>query len=70
MSTAELASPRELAKRTGWSVRRIRVLIAENKLRHVRVGSSVLVPFDAIDEFLELNMIVPDSGQSEEIKHG
>jgi excisionase family DNA binding protein len=55
----ELESPRQLALRTGWPERRIRNLIAQNKLRHVRIGGSILVPHDAIDEFLKLNMVAP-----------
>jgi excisionase family DNA binding protein len=57
--TLILESPRELAKRTGWPERRIRKLIAQNQLAHVRVGASILVPSDAIDEFVRTNMIVP-----------
>jgi excisionase family DNA binding protein len=59
MSALNLGSPRELAKRTGWPVRRIRTLIAENRIRHVRVGRSILVPFDAIEEFLRENLVTP-----------
>lgn len=65
MSIEELASPRELAKRTGWSVRRIRSLIAENRLRHIRVENSILLPFDAIDEFLKLNMVQPQTNDTD-----
>jgi excisionase family DNA binding protein len=63
MNSAEcdLVSPRQLAKRSGWTERRIRGLIAQNELRHIRVGGSILVPSGALEEFLKLNMVEPRS---------
>ncbi|MDE3027522.1 MAG: excisionase family DNA-binding protein [Paracoccaceae bacterium] len=64
-----LFSPRETASRTGWPERRIRLLIAQNQIRHLRIGAKILVPATAIDEFVNENMIVPegrhDVGQKE-----
>ncbi len=55
----ELESPRELAERIGWPVRRIRNLIANKQIRHHRIGGSILIPTDAIDEFLHRTEIQP-----------
>jgi excisionase family DNA binding protein len=60
-ASCNLLSPRELSRRSGWPERRIRNLIAQNQLKHIRVGSSILVPFDAIDEFVKTNMVTPSS---------
>jgi excisionase family DNA binding protein len=69
-SECELVSPRQLAKRSGWTERRIRGLIAENELRHIRVGGSILVPSDALEEFLKLNMVEPRSVAQSEVTAG
>ncbi len=55
-----LESPRQLSKRTGWPERRIRSLIAENRIKHLRIGGNILLPVDAIDEFVRTNMIDPN----------
>jgi excisionase family DNA binding protein len=55
----QLVSPRQLAKLSGWPERRVRNLIALNQIRYVKVGPSILVPTDAIDEFLQANMVNP-----------
>jgi excisionase family DNA binding protein len=67
MKSAEcdLVSPRQLAKSSGWPERRIRGLIAQNQIRHLRVGSSILVPVDAIEEFVRTNMVNPNSAGNE-----
>lgn len=61
MRNINLISPRELADHSGWPERRIRNLLREGQLRHVRVGVSYLVPKTAIDEFIERNMVEPTS---------
>jgi len=57
--TPNLESPRQLAKRTGWPERRIRNLIATERLRHVRIGGNIFLPINALEEFLEANMVEP-----------
>ena len=66
----ELVSPRQLSKQSGWPERRIRSLIALNQIRHVRIGSSILVPAGAIDEFLKANMVVPTQVQQKVTQNG
>ncbi len=61
----ELESPRDLAKRTGWPERRIRVLIAEKRLRHLRIGTNIYVPAGALEEFVDANMVGPTFAKSE-----
>lgn len=57
-----LLSPRELAAQTGWPERRIRQMIADNELRHLRLKNRIFVPVNALDEFVERNMVEPDVG--------
>ena len=59
----KLESPKRLATRTGWPESRIRSLIANNQLRHIRIGGNILIPADAIDEYLSLNMVEPIRSQ-------
>jgi excisionase family DNA binding protein len=61
----ELESPKQLSVRSGWPERRIRNLIAKNQLRHIRIGGSILVPIDALEEFLQLNMVRPKPSDRE-----
>jgi hypothetical protein len=56
---SRLLSPRQLAMRSGWSEKRVRTLIRQMKLQHIQVGSSVLLPSDAIERFVEANMFTP-----------
>jgi hypothetical protein len=55
----DLMSPRQLAKQSGWPERRIRALIAQNRIKHIRVGASNFLPANAIDEFIQTNMVTP-----------
>ena len=57
----QLESPKRLATRTGWPESRIRSLVASNQLRHIRIGGNILIPTDAIDEFLAANMVQPEA---------
>ena len=59
----DLESPKQLAMRSGWPERRIRNLIAANKIRHVKIGGNIFLPTDAIDEYLSLNMVEPTRSQ-------
>ena len=56
----ELKSPKFMAAHTGWPVSRIRSLVASNKLRHIRIGGNILIPEDAVDEYLSTNMVEPE----------
>lgn len=47
---AQLLSPKQLADRSGWPVARIRNLIAKQEIRHVRIGGSLFLPENAVDE--------------------
>ena len=52
-------SAKSLAARTGWPESRIRKLVAENQLRHIKIGRSIYLPEGALEEFLETHMIEP-----------
>jgi len=54
-----LETPRDLAQRLGWPVTRVRKLIRERALRHVKVGGLYLIPEGAIEEYLEATTIEP-----------
>ena len=55
----ELLSPKELAIHVGWPVRRIRNLISSNLIRHIRIGGNIFAPKDAINEYIQTNMVEP-----------
>ena len=56
-----LISPREMAKQSGWPEGRIRRLIAARRLRHVKLDGLLLLPENAVDEFLQVNMVEPEA---------
>lgn len=56
---SQLLSPKQLADRSGWPVARIRNLIAKQEIRHVRIGGSLFLPENAVDEYLAANMVEP-----------
>lgn len=62
--TVKFETPNQLARRLGWPVRRIRVLMAANQLRHVRIGSSFHIPEGAIEEFFSTHMVEPRAGEA------
>ncbi len=55
-----LESINELANRTGWPKSRIRKLVENRKLRHVRIGGGIFIPDGAIEELIENNTIAPN----------
>lgn len=59
MSNTDLMSPAALAQLSGWPEHRIRKLIKLRKLRFVRIGKKYLLPRDALEAYLEANMIEP-----------
>jgi excisionase family DNA binding protein len=56
----DLLTPRQMAKESGWSVKSIRKLLAERRIRHLKRGNRYLIPKTAIDDFLSANMIEPE----------
>lgn len=48
----DLLTPRQMAKESGWSVKSIRKLLAERRIRHLKRGNRYLIPKSAIDDFL------------------
>lgn len=56
----ELESPKQLADRIGWPVSRIRKLIRREELRHFRMGKSIMIPPDAISEYMERVEVKPE----------
>jgi hypothetical protein len=63
----DLESPLELARRTGWPVRRIRILISQKHLRHIRIGTNIFVPVGALEEFVDASMVEPELGKAAEV---
>lgn len=55
----ELISPRQLARRTGWAEKRIRNLIDNRHLRHIRIGTRYFLPDNAVEEYIAREMIEP-----------
>ncbi|WP_212634883.1 helix-turn-helix domain-containing protein [Roseovarius nanhaiticus] len=68
MSDCALFSPRELAERSGWPERRIRSLIAAKQIKHLKIGGTFYLPEDAIADFVERNMVVPDGRDQEQVE--
>jgi len=54
-----LESIKELANRTGWPISRIRKLVENRELRHVRIGGGIFIPDGAIEELIKNNTVVP-----------
>ncbi|NOU04042.1 MAG: helix-turn-helix domain-containing protein [Novosphingobium sp.] len=61
-TSVNLLTPRQMAHQSGWSVKSIRKLLAERRIRHLKRGNRYLIPQNAIDEFLDANMVEPESG--------
>ncbi|TYC64742.1 helix-turn-helix domain-containing protein [Stappia sp. BW2] len=57
--TVELETVNELSSRTGWPKSRIRKLVENRELRHVRIGGGIYIPTGAIEEFISNNTIAP-----------
>jgi excisionase family DNA binding protein len=63
----DLLSPREMADLSGWSVKSIRKLLTQRRIRHVKRGNRYLIPITAISEFLESNMDEPEGAANKPI---
>jgi len=58
-TSVDLLTPRQMANHSGWSVKAIRKLLAERRIRHLKRGNRYLIPQNAINEFLVANMVEP-----------
>ncbi len=58
-TSGDLLTPRQMAHHSGWSVKAIRKLLAERRIRHLKRGNRYLIPQNAINEFLVANMVEP-----------
>jgi len=56
----ELESPKQLADRIGWPVSRIRRLVKGEQLRHYRFGKTIMIPLDAVPEYLARVEVKPE----------
>ncbi|QDM19234.1 helix-turn-helix domain-containing protein [Tardiphaga sp. vice278] len=52
-----LSSPDQVAKATGLKPRQVRSLIQSGRLGHIKIGSRVVVPRDAIEQFISMNTV-------------
>lgn len=52
-------SPTEAASRLGWPLARVRKLIRNQQVRHVKVGGIYLLPQGALEEYLEAHTVEP-----------
>lgn len=51
----------KLAEQSGWSVTRVRRMVANRELPHIRVNGRLLLPANAIDDFVARNIVSPAS---------
>ena len=51
----------KLAAHSGWSVCRIRRLVENKELPHIRVNGRVMLPANAIEEFVAKRFVMPVS---------
>lgn len=56
----QMMTVREIARHSGWPEGRIRRLVAARRLRHVKLDGLLLLPANAVDEFVQANMVEPD----------
>jgi excisionase family DNA binding protein len=56
----QMMTIREIARHSGWPEGRIRRLVAARRLRHVKLDGLLLLPANAVDEFVQANMVEPD----------
>lgn len=57
----QMLTIKEMASASGWPEGRIRRLIAARRLRHVKLDGLLLLPENAINEFLQVNMVEPEA---------
>jgi excisionase family DNA binding protein len=54
-----LETLQQLSERSGLSIAQVRGLIATGRLAHVRVGSRLLIPKGAFEEFIQAETVKP-----------
>lgn len=59
MSRNGLEKPKELAERLGWPIARVRKLIRQKALRHMKIGGLYFVPAGAVEEYLAAQTVEP-----------
>lgn len=60
----QMMTIREIAQHSGWPEGRIRRLVATRRLRHVKLDGLLLLPENAVEEFVQANMIEPETGNA------
>ncbi|PBN41248.1 hypothetical protein [Sphingobium sp. D43FB] len=56
----QMLTIKEMAAASGWPEARIRRLIVRRRVRHVRLDGLLLLPENALEEFLQANMVTPE----------
>lgn len=64
ISSPAYESPAEAANRLGWPLARVRKLIRNQQVKHVKVGGIYLLPHGALEEYLEANTVLPRTNNS------
>ena len=57
----------KLAAHSGWSICRIRRLVANHELPHIRVNGRVMLPANAIDDFVAKHLVEPAGSSAEQL---
>jgi excisionase family DNA binding protein len=60
----QMMTIREIAQHSGWPEGRIRRLVATRRLRHVKLDGLLLLPKNAVEEFVEANMVEPEAARA------
>jgi len=60
-----LESPREVALRVGWPLARVRKLIKDREIRHLKIGGLYFVPQGAVEEYLAAKTVEPSLGNKQ-----
>lgn len=56
----------KLAAQSGWSICRIRRLVANQELPHIRVNGRLMLPAGAIDDFVARHFIEPATSSADQ----
>ena len=59
----------KLAAQSGWSVCRIRRLVANRELPHIRVNGRLMLPANAIDVFVANHFVEPATPRPDHADH-
>lgn len=58
----------KLAAQSGWPVSRIRRMVARGQLSHIRVNGRLLLPENAIEDFVAKHFVEPVSPSAEQVR--